>query len=249
MSDPLFDRQALAQRRARALAQGPRLFLAERAIEDLAERLGVVRRVFRRPVLVGVPDGEHLAPLQPLFGNLMLLPDLDALAAEPPGTFDLLLLLGQLHTADDPPGLLRVLAHLLAPGALLLGAVPGGESLPALRQAMLAADAATGAGAAPRIHPRLEASSLAGLLSAAGFDDPVVDVDRVRLRYRRFDDLVADLRGMGGTNVLGQRSRRPLSRAALQAARSAFAKLGDERGTVETVELLHFAGWTAEQRR
>jgi SAM-dependent methyltransferase len=248
MSEPLFDRQALAQRRRRALAQGSRLFLAERAIEDLAERLAVVRRTFRRPVLVGVPKGEHLAPLQRLLGEVALRPELDDLAAEPPGTVDLLLLLGQLDTADDPPGLLRVLAHLLAPGALLLGVVPGGESLPVLRQALLAADAATGAGAAPRTHPRLEASSLAGLLSAAGFVDPVVDIDRVRLRYRRFDDLVADLRGMGATNVLQQRSRRPLARPALQAARTAFAELGNERGTVETVELIHLAAWTAEQR-
>jgi SAM-dependent methyltransferase len=248
MSEPLFDRRALAHRRRRALAQGPRLFLAERAIEDLAERLAVVRRAFRRPVLVGVPEGEHIAPLQRLLGELELRPDLDDLAAEPPGTVDLLLLLGQLDTSDDPPGLLRVLAHLLAPGALLLGVVPGGESLPVLRQAMLAADVATGAGAAPRTHPRLEASSLAGLLSAAGFVDAVVDIDRARLRYRRFDDLVADLRGMGATNVLQERSRRPLAQAALQAARAAFTRAGDERGTIETIELIHFAAWTAEQR-
>jgi SAM-dependent methyltransferase len=197
---------------------------------------------------VGAPTPETLAPLQALLGDLTLLPDLDALAAAPPGTVDLLLLLGQLDTADDPPGLLRVLGHLLAPGALLMGVVPGNNSLPALRHAMFAADAAGGAGMAPRVHPRLEASSLAGLLSAAGFVDPVVDIDRVRLRYRRFDDLVADLRGMAATNVLQQRSRRPLGRSALQAARTSFAELGDERGTVETIELIHFTAWTAEQR-
>jgi hypothetical protein len=247
MTDELFDRKALEQRRRRALAGGPRLFLAERATEDLAERLAAVRRGFQRSVLVGCPTSAIAEPLTFAMTGLQLLATLDDVAALEPGTTDLLLILGQLDTAENPPGVLRVLAHLLAPDALLMGVVPGNDSLPALRQAMLAADQVAGAGVAPRIHPRLEASGLAGLLSASGFLEPVVDIDRVRLRYRRLDDLVADLRGMGATNSLRQRSRRPLGRSALQAAREAFASLGDERGTVETIELIHFAAWTPQR--
>ncbi len=248
MAEQLFDAHLLEQRRRRALAQGPRLFLAERAIEDLLERLNPVRRTFDRPVLVGCSDLALAEPLRVVCPKLKLLPNFDGLAALRPGSTDLLLMLGQLDTADDPPGVLRVLAHLLAPDALLMGVVPGNDSLPALRSAMLAADQAAGGGAAPRIHPRLEASSLAGLLSVSGFVEPVVDLDRVRLRYRRLDDLVGDLRGMGATNALHRRSRRPLGRAAYDAGRKAFADLGDERGTVETIELIHFTAWTPQQR-
>jgi NADH dehydrogenase [ubiquinone] 1 alpha subcomplex assembly factor 5 len=243
MTGPLFDRPALEQRRRRALATGPRLFLVERALEDLAERLAMVRRSFERPLIIGVPDVALAGPLG--FGtSLRSAPDLDAIAAIEPGTVDLLVILGQLDTAEDPPGVLQVLRHWLAPGALLAGVVPGGDSLPVLRAALLEADRLTGSGAAPRTHPRLEASAVAGLLGSSGFVEPVVDIDRVQLRYRLLDDLVADLRGMGATNVLTQRSRRPLTRAQLECARQAFAAEGDQRGTVETVELIHFAAWT-----
>jgi hypothetical protein len=96
--------------------------------------------------------------------------------------------------------------------------------------------------AAPHVHPRIEAAALAPLLGAAGFVMPVVDVDRVRVAYRDLDRLVRDLRRMGATNILNHRSRRPLSRAALNAARQAFA--GEGEAATELFEILHFAAWT-----
>jgi SAM-dependent methyltransferase len=244
MADPLFDKQALGLRRARALRQGPRLFLAERAVDDLAERLALVARRFGRGLLVGAP-GERLAgPLAGAAEQLLLAPTIDDVAAFPPGSFDLLLTLGQLDTADELPALLHAIRHLLASDALFLGVLPGQDSLPALRAAMLAADQADGRGVPPRVHPRIGAGAFAGLLHDAGFELPVVDVDRVSLRYSSLDALGADLRGMGATNVLAQRPRRPLSRTAITTARQAFREAGDGSGTIERIDLIHFAAWT-----
>jgi len=244
MADDLFDRQALALRQARALRQGPRLFLAERMVADLAERLALVRQRFGRGLLVGCPDERLAEPLAGAADQLVLAPALDDLATFPPGSFDLLIVLGQLDTADELPALLGAVRHLLAPNALFIGAFPGNDTLPRLRSAMLAADQARGHGVAPRIHPRVGASAFAGLLHAAGFELPVVDVDRVRVRYRAFADLVADLRGMAATNVLAARSRRPLGRVGLAVAKADFAGAGTGEGTVEMAELVHFAAWT-----
>lgn len=244
MAQALFDPQALARRRARAAAMGPRTFLAERVVDELAERLAIVRRRFGRGLLVGAPDPALARPLGGAADQLLLAPDLNELAAFPPGSLDLLIVLGELDTAPELPALLQVIRHLLAPEALFLGAFPGNDTLPVLRGAMLAADQAQGGGVSARTHPRIAAAGFAGLLQDAGFDLPVVDVDRVKLRYRRFADLVADLRGMGATNALAERSRRPLTRAARAAAEVAFAAAGDAQGTVETVELVHFTAWS-----
>jgi hypothetical protein len=127
--------------------------------------------------------------------------------------------------------------------SLFIGVLPGGDSLPQLRRAIHAADQATGL-ASPRIHPRIEAAALAPLLSACGFVRPVVDVDRARVSYSSLDRLVADLRGMGATNILSARSRQPMSRSARSAVAEAFRSSGEGERTVETFELLHFAGWT-----
>ncbi|CAA9523368.1 MAG: hypothetical protein AVDCRST_MAG31-1732 [uncultured Sphingomonas sp.] len=244
MTGPIFDEQALALRRQRALRTGPRLFLAERAVEDLADRLSLVQRRFGRALLIGCPDPALAEPLGGAAEQLVIAPALDEVARFPPGSFDLLLVLGQLDTANELRPVLHILRALLTGNALFAGVFPGNNSLPVLRTAMLAADRAGGGGVAPRTHPRIEASAVAGLLEDAGFVMPVVDIDRVRLSYRSLDDLVADLRGMGATNVLAGRSRTPLARAAVAAARTEFGRLADGERTVETVELLHFAAWT-----
>ncbi len=71
---------------------------------------------------------------------------------------------------------------------------------------------------------------------------PVIDVDRVTLRYPGLDQLVRDLRAMGATSILADRPP-PLHRSELALARSAFAARQSERRTEEVVEILHFLGW------
>ena len=119
----------------------------------------------------------------------------------------------------------------------------GGDTLPQLRSAMRAADLVMGI-ASPHVHPRIEASAIAPLLSHAGFVTPVVDVDRAQVSYTSFEDLITDLRKMGATNLLSARSRQSLSKPALAAARQRFAAAADGSRTVETFEILHFAAWT-----
>jgi hypothetical protein len=160
-----------------------------------------------------------------------------------PGSYDLCLVLGELDTANDLSTAALTLRHALAPGGLLLGALVGGDSLPKLRAAMLAADR-LGGGATPRLHPRIDGPSLARLLASVGLEMPVVDVDRVDVAYPSLDRLVGDLRTMGCTNVLSERSRRPLTRRQYAMAREAF--LGGKAQAVERFELLHFAAWAPQ---
>jgi hypothetical protein len=129
---------------------------------------------------------------------------------------------------------------------LFIAAISGGDTLPRLRGAMRAADSIEGAAAA-HVHPRLEASALAPLLSDAGFVDPVVDLDRVAVSYPSLERLIADLRRMGATNVLRARPQF-VSRAAREAASRAFEAAGEEERTVETFEILHVAAWTSKER-
>ena len=160
------------------------------------------------------------------------------LAALEPGTFDLCFSIGTLETADDLASTAFTLRHLLAPGGMLLGAVVGGNSLPRLREAMLAADRSSGT-ATPRTHPAIDGPSLCALFASVGLVDAVVDVDRVDVRYPSLDRLVADLRAMGCTNILAERSRRPLTRAQAVIARKSF--MGGQDMAVERFELLQFA--------
>ena len=156
--------------------------------------------------------------------------------------YDLCVAVGTLDTVNDLQLALQLIGRSLLPDAPLIGAIAGGNSLPALRASLIEAGRSTGRVVA-RTHPRMEPAALAQLLSAAGFSMPVVDVDRVQLRYQNLDSLVRDLRSMGATCIL---SKRPpaLSKSEALRARMAFSALGNEGATKEIVEILHFLAWT-----
>ena len=245
-----------ALRRDRAARTGPELFLHARAFDDCLERIALVRREFRSALLLGCPDPLWPARLNrlvksveaadpgPLFARAAAGRCLIEDRWDPPaGAFDLVLAIGTLDTVNDLPRALRALRASLRPDSLLIGAMAGGDGLPQLRLAMHAADQVMGA-SSPHVHPRVEAASLAPLLTACGFIMPVVDVDRVPASYSALDRLVADLRRMGATNLLDRRARKPFSRRACAAAAEIFRSAGDGSRTIETFEILHFAAWT-----
>jgi hypothetical protein len=251
----LFDMKLRAMRRDRAARIGPELFLPERVFDDCLERIALMRRPFESALLIGCPDPHWPQRLKPFAATLDVRDPGALFAAAAGGTlivedfwepaaanFDLVLAIGTLDTVNDLPLALRLIRHAMRSDALLLGAVSGGDTLPQLRLAMRAADAVSGV-AAPHAHPRLEASALSPLLGDAGFVRPVVDVERVQVSYPSLDRLVADLRGMGASNVLTARSR-PLNRSQRDAAVRCFAEAGSGGRTEETFEILHFAAWT-----
>lgn len=158
-------------------------------------------------------------------------------------SYDLVVAIGTLDTVNDLPAMLSRLRGAMTADALLIGAIAGGDTLPRLRSAMLAADQAKGY-ASPRVHPRIDGPSLAALLGASGFTMPVVDVDRVALSYESLSRLIADLRAMAGTNLLAARDRIPISRSARQVAEQEFGQRSEGGRVTEQVEILHFAAWT-----
>jgi hypothetical protein len=256
VSHQLFDMRARARRRDRAFRLGPVTFLYERAFDEILERLSLIKRRFSSALLIGVPDPSWPSRLAEVAGQATVADPgrafamaasgsqivEDSLDVEP-GSFDLAVAVGTLDTVNDLQGALVRLRFALKPDSLLIGAMSGGGTLPRLRQAMRAADAVAGA-ASPHVHPRVEPSALAQLLTAAAFEIPVIDIDRVRVAYSEFGKLIADLRGMGATNVLAARSRIPLTRAALEAARADFEGCSAGSKTTEVFELVHFAAWT-----
>lgn len=245
MADPLFDDPARTLRRRRALSRTDRPFLAERIVEEWRERLIPIARTFERGLVTGCPPALA-ADLEGVAKSLRFADSLDTLAEEAPESLDLIMIMGELDGRDALPTLLAIARSRLAPRGLLVGAFPGGQSLPALRAALHAADQEAGAFSA-RTHPRIEPGAFAHLLSEAGLVEPVVDIDRVRLRYRALTRLVGDLRDHGATNVLRARARTTLGRQRWTRAQAAFAGAARDGATDELIELVHFTAWAPDR--
>ncbi|TIP78815.1 MAG: SAM-dependent methyltransferase, partial [Mesorhizobium sp.] len=67
-------------------------------------------------------------------------------------------------------------------------------------------------GASPRVIPFTDVRDAGALLQRAGLALPVADVETVTVRYDSLFGLMADLRAMGETSALIDRSRRPGTR-------------------------------------
>src|SRR5438067_3240558 len=211
---PLFDFSAASRARSRAMRLGGDRFLDAAALEGLCERLSAVTRRFERGLWIGQALPEPIRP----YAREWYCADFGAdevLQAQAP--FDLAVSLFSLQWINDLPGALIQINRLLRPDGLFLAALMGGATLSELREAFAQGEIQTRGGVSPRVAPFADVRDLGALLQRAGFALPVADVERQTVRYGDFTALVRDLRTHGFTNMLSERSKRPLRRDTLAA--------------------------------
>jgi len=162
-----------------------------------------------------------------------------------PGSFDLVLSNLSLHWVNDLPGCLIQIRRLLRPDGLFLAAMPGGDTLHELRQALMDAELALSGGFAPRISPFAHVRDAGALLQRAGFALPTVDTDVLTVSYENLFRLLADLRGMGETNASLARHRRPVGRTLFTEAARRYTELFAEADgrLPATFQILYLCGW------
>lgn len=233
---PFDARLGRLRRTRRGAGREDAFWLHRRAGEELLDRLDLVARPFARVLELSA---------DPWLGDRLTERGLDVVRVEEeqlpslaPASFDLAVSVGLLDAINDLPGALALLRRALTPDGLFLAAFAGAGSLPRLRQAMRAAEAAEGRDPSPRIHPQIDVRAAGDLLTRAGFALPVADREVVEARYAGLPRLLADLRLTGATNILAQRSTRPFTRFGAAAAAADFGQ-----GTIERFELVFLSGW------
>ena len=263
----LFDRDLIARRLDRALRRpvDGADFLLRRAAEELADRLNLVRREFPLAADVGTP-GPHAAAL--LTGRageeltLRLAPTaasaaltLGAVVGDcerlplAGANLDLIVSLYALHAVNDLPGALIQMRLALKPDGLIIAALAGGDTLVELRYALTAAESEALGGASPRVSPFADVRAMGGLLQRAGLALPVIDSDKVIVRYADMFALMRDLRAFGAANALFARSRKPLPRRVFTRAAEIYAEqFSDPDGRIRaTFETLWISGWAPHE--
>lgn len=262
----VFDRALVRRRRDRAAARlADHDFLYREVADRLADRLDDVNRRFPLALNLGCHGGTLAAALAGRGGietlvHCDLSPRLAALAPPPgvaadeealpfaEGAFDLVLSSFSLHWVNDLPGALSQIRRALKPDGLFLAAMPGGQTLKELRQALAEAEIAEEGGLSPRISPFVDVRDAGNLLVRAGFALPVADLETITVSYPDPLALVRDLRGAGEANAVIERRRNPSRRTTLFAALSRYAELhGDAEGRVPaTVQVIYLTAWAPD---
>ena len=261
----IFDRRLLRARQARARKLGPATFLLDRTASELGERLSAVLRQFSIAVDLGTPTDvvRQVLAASGKAGTIVA-----ATVHSNPGgrsflsvaadeetlpfanaSLDLVVSALALQFVNDLPGTLIQIRRALKPDGLLLAALVGGESLSELREAIAAAEIEIEGGVSPHIAPFADVRELGALLQRAGFALPVVDSERLVVRYDSISALIRDLRHMGATNILNERRRKPLKRATVQRMADVYReRFADEDARVRTsFEIIWLSGWAPHE--
>jgi SAM-dependent methyltransferase len=245
----IFDRHALALRRARARRIGGDAFLALEAADGLAARLAAVNRRFEEAICLDTLDPAFdILEAAAQHWDFATLGEREAMPL-PSEAYDLVVSVLSLHAVNDLPGVLKQIRGKLKPDGLFVAAMFGAETLRELRDSFAAAEIETTGGVSPRVAPFADVRDLGGLLQRAGFALPVADVERTTVLYRDFTTLVRDLRAHGETNALTERLRKPLSRATQEAMLAHYhAHHAEPDGRLRaTFDIVYLTGWAPHE--
>ncbi len=250
----IFDHQLVRRHRQRAAINFNKFsFLFDEVADRLKERLEEINRRFPDQLCLGnsMRAPENKADILNFTGNSTdknypagIEFDEELLPFKP-ASFDLITSNLALHWVNDLPGAMIQMQRALKPDGLFLASMFGGDTLTELRHSLMQAEEETTGGVSPRVSPFADVRDLGGLLQRAGFALPVADSDTITVHYADPFSLLADLRGMGETNALLSRSRKPLRRDTLMRAVALYReKYGRADGRVPaTFQILYMTGW------
>ncbi len=160
-------------------------------------------------------------------------------------SFDLVLSSGSFHWVNDAPGSLIQIRNIIRPDGLILINFFGGRTLCELRYCLVSAEEQIRGGVTQRVSPFADVKDAGQLMQRAGFSSIVTDSEEVVIRYQEPINLMYDLRGMGETNAISERSKHFTSSAVIKRACEIYVdQFGDYEGLSKaTFEIITMTGW------
>jgi malonyl-CoA O-methyltransferase len=148
-----------------------------------------------------------------------------------------------LGATYDPLPVFREWHRILDAGGLVMFSTYGPDTLIELREAFAASGTR-----AEHAHRFIDMHDLGDMLVAAGFTEPVMDMEHIALNYADIAGLFRDLRATGQANALLERRRGLLARARWEAMTHAYQR--DRRATriQATFEIVYGHAWRGTPR-
>ncbi len=260
----VFDRTAVRKIRNRAAAQiRNHDFLFNFAHESIMDRLSLIRRKFPLALQIGargptkIVENARIEKLTcvDISEKLLQSANTNCVQADEenlpfaPASFDLVISALSLHTVNDLPGTLVQIRRILKPDGLFIGALCGGETLRELRHSLMEAEIALTGGISPRVYPFAGRQDAGSLMQRAGFALPVVDSETVTAEYSNPLKLMADLRGMGESNIIAGRRRGMTPKTLIRKSSEIYAQnFSTPGGKIEaTFEVIFMTGWSPHE--
>ncbi len=154
-------------------------------------------------------------------------------------SFDLVFSSLALPWSNDIGATLKELARVSSHDSLLLFASLGPGTLAELEASWRALDSH------PHVHGFVDMHDVGDAMMAAGFVQPVVDAETIRMEYAEFGDLFDDLRKSGSSNAHVGRRRGLTAAKQLRLLEESYRQQGFENGKfIVSYEIVYGHAWT-----
>ena len=203
-------------------------------VEAARERARRARSLFRRLL----PEALSGAGNAPLFvcGDVNMLP-------LPGVAFDLVWSNLALQWVNDLPRVFAEMRRVMKVGGLFTFTTFGPDTLKEIRGAFARVDGHTHTNRFTDMH------DIGDMLVAAGFADPVMDMEQMTLTYADASALMRELKHLGATNATRGRPRGLMGRRRWQRTLALLEAMRQEGRIPATFEVVYGHAWKGEPRR
>jgi malonyl-CoA O-methyltransferase len=148
------------------------------------------------------------------------------------------------HWIDALPAVLNELSRVLQVDGLLTFTTLGPDTLLELRQAFAAVDGDT------HVNRFVDMHDIGDALVAAGFADPVVDMERLTLTYADGASMMRDLKSAGAHNATAGRPRGLMGKARWRRMLAELERFRDPEGRLPaSFEVIYGHAWKVAPRK
>jgi SAM-dependent methyltransferase len=266
----VFDNKSVRRNRMKAMGlKKPAFFLMDWAIDNICDRLEVIKRDFATSLVFGHRASKDkiqqlqsvtslntivqadCAPLPKTYGHKevsTLVAEADILPFKS-DSFDAIINIMTLHSVNDLPGALIQVNRVLKADGLFIGCFFGGETLFQLRESFMHVESQMKNGVSPRISPFADKQQVGALMQRAGFALPVIDSEIVTVTYENAFALMHDLRHMGEGNSIAARQKQNPGKDFMTAVAEHYQRTyTDSDGRIEAnFEIIFTLGWAPHE--
>lgn len=147
-----------------------------------------------------------------------------------------------LQWVNEPLRTFSEMRRVLAPGGLLMFSTFGPDTLRELRQACERTDGRT------HVNRFIDLHDIGDMLVAAGYADPVMDMEFITLTYRNVRALMRDLKAIGAHNVTRGRPGGLSGKSLLAAVTRNYEAFRRDGALPATFEVIYGHAWNPQPR-
>ncbi len=220
----IFDRNKLKINRNNAKDAIDKSLFIKHSAEDIIERLKIIEKDFCHILDIGCRTGYLTNLLKINYPNAKitatdmsaslldscvhdhkLLIDEEKLEFSE-SSFDLITYSLGLHWINDIQKFLFNIRKFLKPDGIFIGNFVGGGSFKNLRNRLIEVEISTAYNHSPHISPFIHFDHMPLLLAGAGFLEVIIDYENIGLEFESPLDLMREIKNIGESNALTQRS-------------------------------------------